>query len=279
VRKTFALPSNHPIDDSTLLEAMSAAALEAGRLAHDIYQRGFEVRHKADSSPVTQADEAAEALILERLARLAPGIPVVAEEAVAAGHVPALGEELFLVDPLDGTKEFIARNGEFTVNIALARGGEPVLGVVYAPVSGALYTGDVGARRAWRARGADSAAARVLRVRPVPERGLTAVVSRSHCNAETEGYLARFQVAERISIGSSLKFCIVAAGEADLYPRLGTPTHEWDTAAGQAVLVAAGGVVLADSGGPLRYGKAGFANPGFVAAGSLPRALLAPCSP
>lgn len=255
------------------LAPMAAAAVEAGQLAYGIYERGFEVRQKADRSPVTEADEAAEALILERLAQLAPGIPAVAEESVAAGHIPVVGGELFLVDPLDGTKEFIARNGEFTVNIALVRAGEPMLGVVYAPVSATLYTGDVCAHRAMRAEGAGRATpsgAKPIHVRPVPEQGLTAVVSRSHATPETESYLARYKVAERVSIGSSLKLCLVASGQADLYPRIGGPTMEWDTAAGHAVLLAAGGDVRGPGNVPLRYGKPGFRNPtSFVATGPL----------
>jgi 3'(2'),5'-bisphosphate nucleotidase len=250
---------------------MAAAALEAGSITLGVYRGQFEVRHKADRSPVTEADEAAEALILARLAEVAPGIPVVAEEAVAAGRVPAIGEEFFLVDPLDGTKEFVSRNGEFTVNIALIRERAPVLGAVYAPVSGTLYLGNVGAREALRSNGRtlEALAAREhIHVRPIPAEGLTAVVSRSHSTPETEAYLERYHVAQRVSIGSSLKFCLVAAGEADLYPRLG-PTNEWDTAAGHAVLDAAGGSVLAPGGVPLRYGKPSFRNPSFIASGTL----------
>jgi 3'(2'),5'-bisphosphate nucleotidase len=257
---------------SELLEVMARAALEAGHAAYQIYQGGFEVQRKADQSPVTAADHAAEAIILERLRQFAPAIPIVAEEEVAAGRVPAIGNEFFLVDPLDGTKEFIKRNGDFTVNVALIRGGDPVLGVVYAPVTAALYIGDVAAALALRGHcvpGARETAPRDrIQVRRPPARGLTVVVSRSHATAETETYLGNYQVAERVSVGSSLKFCRVAAAEADLYPRLGT-TMEWDTAAGQAVLTAAGGSVLAPGGAPLAYGKADFRNPFFVAGGLL----------
>jgi 3'(2'),5'-bisphosphate nucleotidase len=251
---------------------MAEAALEAGRAAHEIYLGAFEVQRKADQSPVTAADHAAEAIILERLQQIAPGVPVVAEEEVAAGRVPAIGNEFFLVDPLDGTKEFIQRNCDFTVNIALVRGGDPVLGVVYAPVTGGLYSGDVLAGKAFRSqrvpRSKDGSPPEPIRVRRAPAHGLTVVVSRSHSTPETETYLANYQVAERISVGSSLKFCRVAAGEADLYPRLG-PTMEWDTAAGQAVLVAAGGSVLAPGGAPLTYGKPGLRNSFFIAGGLL----------
>jgi 3'(2'), 5'-bisphosphate nucleotidase len=255
-----------------LLEAMAAAALEAGRAAHQIYLGSFEVQRKADQSPVTAADHAAEAIILEHLKVAAPGVPVVAEEEVAAGRVPAISKEFFLVDPLDGTKEFVQRNGDFTVNIALINAGDPVLGVVYAPVTAALYMGDVGAALAQRGYYHPDASTPSprdpIRVRRPPAQGLTVVVSRSHSTPETETYLTHYKVAERVAVGSSLKFCRVAAGEADLYPRLG-PTMEWDTAAGQAVLVAAGGTVLAPDGAPLRYGKPGLRNSFFVAGGLL----------
>lgn len=256
---------------------MIGAAVEAGRAAHEIYRSGFDVQHKADHSPVTAADHVAEAIILERLERAAPSIPIVAEEEVAAGRLPAIGDEFFLVDPLDGTQEFVQKRGDFTVNIALIRGGAPVLGVVYAPVNSSLYIGDVAARSALRSSqrtdSKDTAPRTPMSVRPVPARGLTVVVSRSHATAETETYLARYAVAERVSVGSSLKFCLVAAGEADLYPRLG-PTMEWDTAAGHAVLVAAGGSVLAPGGAPLEYGKPGLRNSFFIASGSLTPAPL-----
>ena len=259
---------------SALLEAMIGAAVEAGRAAHQIYLGSFEVQHKADQSPVTTADHAAEAIILERLRLAAPGLPIVAEEEVAAGRLPAIGAEFFLVDPLDGTKEFIQRSGDFTVNIALVRKGDPVLGVVYAPVTAALYIGDVVAGKALRSQVEPDAdlkdpAPRVpIRVRPAPAHGLTVVVSRSHSTPETETYLRHYPVAERVSVGSSLKFCQVASGEADLYPRLG-PTMEWDTAAGHAVLVAAGGSVLAPGGAALTYGKPGLRNSFFIAGGGV----------
>ena len=251
---------------------MVEAALEAGHAAHEIYKSGFEVERKADHSPVTAADHAAEAIILEHLRRAAADVPIVAEEEVAAGRLPDFNDELFLVDPLDGTKEFIQRIGDFTVNIALVRAGDPILGVVYAPVTNTLYIGDVVAGRAFRARPAPGAKRTTERepinVRKAPEAGLTVVVSRSHATPETETYLKHYRVAERVSVGSSLKFCLVAAGEADLYPRLG-PTMEWDTAAGQAVLVAAGGTVLAPGGAPMTYGKSGLRNTHFIAGGAL----------
>ncbi len=264
--------------DSRLLEAMIAAALEAGRAIHDIYASGFNVSHKADATPVTDADHAAEAIILAHLRRAAPGVPVVAEEEVAAGRAPEVGREFFLVDPLDGTKEFVQRRGDFTVNIALTRSGVPVLGVVYAPANSQLFAGNVGTQQAFRSEQPATSTARAprgpIRVRPAPRAGLTVVASRSHATAETDTYLAQYEVAERVAVGSSLKFCLVASGTADLYPRLG-PTMEWDTAAGHAVLAAAGGSVLALGGVPLRYGKPGFRNPWFIASGTLVPAPLA----
>lgn len=258
---------------------MIGAALEAGRAAFHIYHAGFEVHVKADDSPVTAADHAAEAVILRALAQHAPRTPVVAEEQMAAGAAPSIGTEFFLVDPLDGTREFIHRRGEFTVNIALIRDGAPVLGVVYAPATGQLFAGDMGARRAVRAV-LDPAhpahpALQPMQVRKVPAAGLTAVASRSHRTPETDAYLARYAIADLVSVGSSLKFCLVASGEADLYPRLG-PTMEWDTAAGHAVLSAAGGQVVGPEGQPLRYGKPQFRNPWFVASGPfVPHAVAA----
>jgi len=262
-----------PLDsDTRLLEAMIAAALEAGRAIDEIYRRGFEVAHKADATPVTDADHAAEAVILEHLQRHARGVPIVAEEEVAAGRTPAVGMEFFLVDPLDGTKEFVQRRADFTVNIALVRSGAPALGVVYAPANSQLFAGNVtggGAFRSEQAPNADLQAPRFpIRVRPAPQAGLTIVASRSHATPETDTYLSHYTVAERVAVGSSLKFCLLAAGSADLYPRLG-PTMEWDTAAGHAVLAAAGGRVLAPGGVPLRYGKPGFRNPSFIASGTL----------
>jgi 3'(2'), 5'-bisphosphate nucleotidase len=264
--------------DGELFEAMIEAAVAAGRIVHTIYRGDFTVQRKADESPVTAADHAAEALILERLAKAAAHIPVVAEEEVAAGRVPAIGSEFFLVDPLDGTKEFIQKRGDFTVNIALIRDGAPLLGVVYAPAKASLFAGNVPARTAFRSdQGTDSAdvpARRPIRVRTVPSAGATVVSSRSHSTPETEAYLASCRVSDRVSVGSSLKFCLVAAGEADLYPRLG-PTMEWDTAAGHAVLVAAGGRVLAPGGLALRYGKRGFRNSFFIAFGTVVPPTLA----
>jgi 3'(2'), 5'-bisphosphate nucleotidase len=267
------------VSSSEIFEAMIVAAIAAGKVAHDIYRGTFDVRQKADASPVTDADQAAEALILERLRNVAPGIPIIAEEEVAAGRVPDVGDEFFLVDPLDGTKEFIQKRGDFTVNIALVRNRTTVLGVVYAPAKSSLFAGNTLTQTAFRSDQntdtVDEAPRRPIRVRPAPKSGITAVSSRSHSTPETEEYLAKVHVSDRVSVGSSLKFCLVAAGEADLYPRLG-PTMEWDTAAGHAVLLAAGGRVWAPGGVPLVYGKTGFRNPFFIASGTLtPPALPA----
>src|SRR5579885_2299551 len=189
--------------DDELIEALLTAAVAAGRATLEIYRAGFTVTEKADHSPVTAADHAAERIILEHLARIAPAVPVVAEEAVAAGSMPRVGEEFFLVDPLDGTKEFIHRRGDFTVNIALIRRRTPALGVVYAPVSGVLYAGNVTTGHAFRcthpAEAATSGVRERIRVRPVPEAGVTAVVSRSHSTPETEAYLEHYRISHRVS--------------------------------------------------------------------------------
>ncbi|MGH6875850.1 MAG: 3'(2'),5'-bisphosphate nucleotidase CysQ [Rhizomicrobium sp.] len=229
-------------------------------------------RRKQDHSPVTDADEEAERFILEELDKHAPGVPVIAEEEAAAGRVQEIGRHFFLVDPLDGTKEFLSRNGEFTVNIGEIVDGRPVRGVVFAPAKSRLFLGEEssGASELATQPGAvpDFSLLRTIAARRAPADGLVAVASRSHRDAKTDEYLARFPVKEFVGAGSSLKFCIVAAGEADLYPRLGR-TMEWDTAAGHAVLAAAGGSVTTIDGRPFVYGKTEekFANPFFVARG------------
>ncbi len=252
-----------PHDHTALAAELLSLALDAGKVIMDYYAGEVSARRKADASPVTDADEAAERVILAGLTRLDPEGPVVAEESVAAGRVPEVaGRAFWLVDPLDGTKEFISRNGEFTVNIARIENGRPVLGVVYAPVVGVSYLAHDG--RAFRIR--DGGAPEPIHVRPAPASGLVAVVSRSHRSPETDAFLADFTIAEERSAGSSLKFCLVAAGEADIYPRLGR-TMEWDTAAGHAVVAAAGGSVRRLDGEDLTYGKPGFENPHFVVRG------------
>jgi 3'(2'), 5'-bisphosphate nucleotidase len=252
-------------DLGRLLPAIVKLAEQAAAVILEHYRDDAAVRLKADASPVTVADEAAEAVILAGLAELTPSIPVVAEETVAAGRIPTLDDGPFwLVDPLDGTKEFISRNGEFTVNIALIEGGEAVLGVVLAPALGKVWWGARG--HGAMARDGDGARPRKIAVRPKPAQPV-AVASRSHADPQTEAFLDQAGVAERISAGSSLKFCLVAEGKADLYPRFGR-TMEWDTAAGQAVLSAAGGRVTTRDGAPFLYRKPGFENPGFIARGA-----------
>ncbi|MEC9346783.1 MAG: 3'(2'),5'-bisphosphate nucleotidase CysQ [Pseudomonadota bacterium] len=253
--------------------ALVEVAEEAGRAILEIYATDFAARAKDDRSPVTDADEKAEAIILRRLAEVAGDIPVVAEESVAAGKVPDIsGGRFFLVDPLDGTKEFINRNGEFTVNIALVENGTPTLGVVHLPALDETYW-SAGPGRAMCRRGKTAPVA--IGVRAVPADGMVVVASRSHRDAATDEYLKAFTVKDLVSAGSSLKLCRVAEGAADMYPRTGR-TMEWDIAAGHAVLAGAGGSVMVIAGGdvagdvgkPLAYGKPGFENPHFVARGA-----------
>ena len=252
-----------PPSREELLHQVRDIAKDAGDLVMSVYRSDFAARRKDDASPVTEADERSEALILTRLRELSPEIPIVAEEEVAAGRGPTVGRIFWLVDPLDGTKEFINRNDEFTVNIALVEDGEPTLGVVLAPALGRLFTGAAGVG-AWVE---DAAGRRPIRCRPVPEEGVTVVASRSHGDAAAlEAYLGNRKVAAIRGAGSSLKLCVLAAGEADLSPRRGR-TMERDIAAGHAVPAAAGGSVAELSGTPLRYGKPGFENPHFVAQG------------
>ncbi len=255
-------------DDEDLQAMLRLIAERAGQVIMAHYAEGvdIEVRAKDDASPVTAADEAAEVFILQALETLTPEIPVVAEEAMAAGTRPDISGGLFwLVDPLDGTKEFLARNGEFTVNIALIQDGEPVAGVVHAPAMAMTWAG-AGAGSATYSE-ADRPAIGIA-VRQPPKDGLVVVASRRHGAAkELDSFLADYDVAEQMEAGSSFKFCLIASGKADLYPRFGR-TMEWDTAAGHAVLLAAGGsVTRADDGSPLRYAKPGFENPHFIARG------------
>ena len=254
---------NKLTDRAHLLDALLPIARAAGAVIMEIYASDFEVLAKKDASPVTQADEAAEKVICAALNVLTPDIPVVAEEAFSAGGQWELGRRFWLVDPLDGTREFVSRNGEFTVNIALIEAGVPVLGVVYAPAIGKLFAGAVGAGSFIE----DGSGRRPISCRAVPDDGLTVVASRSHGDEQAlDRLLAGRKVASRTNAGSSLKFCTVAEASADLYPRLGR-TMEWDTAAGHAVLSAAGGRVTDLAGKDLRYGKPGFENPHFLACG------------
>jgi 3'(2'), 5'-bisphosphate nucleotidase len=250
-------------DSAPLLECLVPICREAGRLIMAVYASDFEVRNKDDSSPVTEADERAEKSIVKALRKLRPSIPIIAEEEAAAGSKVEVNHTFWLVDPLDGTKEFISRNGEFTVNVALIHRSVPVLGVVYAPALDRLFAGgpqlgswiEVQGRR------------RPIETRPVPPSGLSVVASRSHGDtALLDRFLAGRKTDRVVNAGSSLKFCVVAAGEADVYPRFGR-TMEWDIAAGQAVLCGAGGAVTTVEGAPMLYGKPQFENPHFIAWG------------
>ncbi|WP_395665780.1 3'(2'),5'-bisphosphate nucleotidase CysQ [Methylocella sp.] len=259
------------LDRDAVAEIFAEIALEAAIAVMSVYASDSHARRKPDQSPVCDADEDAEAIILERLAERLPQFPVLAEEAAAAGKKTVACDAFILVDPVDGTREFLDHNGEFTVNIALVVEGAPVAGVVYAPALGRMWIAGAAAAACRVEPGAPLPAPgerRLIHVRAAPAQGLTALASRSHCDPETEAFLATLPVHERRSAGSSLKFCAVAEGDADVYPRFGQ-TMEWDTAAGDAVLRAAGGVVLDGERHPLRYGKAGrqFRNGPFVAWG------------
>lgn len=254
-----------------LARAFADIASAAGAAVMDVYATDFAVRRKDDRSPVCDADEAAEAIILEALAARVPDLPVIAEEQISAGRGPATcGDCFILVDPLDGTKEFINRRDEFTVNIALVAGGAPLAGCVYAPALGRIYIGGATAAAAALTPGdrASDAAWAPLATRAYGPDGLDAIVSRSHLDPQTEGFLRKIQMRGTLSAGSSLKFCRVAEGAADVYPRFG-PTMEWDVAAGHAVLAAAGGRVVTPEGAPFVYGKEAesFRNGAFVAWG------------
>jgi 3'(2'), 5'-bisphosphate nucleotidase len=263
-------------DDFTVLAtALLPAAMAAGRaqLAH--LQGKIAVVTKSDATPVTEADRQSEAVLVAALHRVAPDLPIVAEEAVAAGARPEPGRLFFLVDPLDGTREFINGNAEFTINIALVRDGRPVFGLIYAAALGEMFltrsTRDARSAKVDPAGDApalsDPAWRRIEARRLDPER-LTVLVSKSHMNEATRQWLRGHRVAETKSAGSSLKFCRIAAGEADAYPRIG-PTCEWDVAAGDAVLTAAGGTLETLDGRPMTYGRVGdnFRNPDYVAWG------------
>lgn len=264
------------MDPTFLLEPLGAACRQAGEAIRLIREDGFVVESKNDASPVTEADRAAEQILLSALKEQAPDVPVIAEEEVAAGRIPESGRCFFLVDPLDGTKEFVRGGQDYTVNVGLVVEGQPVLGLVYAPEQRRLYSGIVG-QHAWLE---DHDGARTMLRTRLPEsaRSLTVVASKSHLNAATLAYLETLGTPyERAAIGSSLKFCLLAEGSAHLYPRL-SPTSEWDTAAGHAVLLAAGGRVDGPDGRPLIYGKAGFLNFGFVAtSGWKPPSIVGLC--
>ncbi len=259
------------MDETLLLEALAVAARAAGAEILKLVAAGFEVETKSDQSPVTVCDRAAEAIILDALAAAAPGVPVIAEEEVAAGRIPAHGATYFLVDPLDGTREFVRGGDDYTVNIGLIVDGSPVLGVVYQPATGTLWGGLVGEGAYVEEHGER----RAIRCRALGEQR-AAVASKSHLNQATVDYLAEaIGVCEHVSVGSSLKFCLVAEGRVDIYPRL-SPTSEWDTAAGHAVLLAAGGRVDGPDGSPLTYGKTAFLNRGFCATAGWEAPPIAP---
>jgi 3'(2'), 5'-bisphosphate nucleotidase len=249
--------------DTDLLALAARLAEEAGQAILAVRARGFETLQKHDDSPVTEADHAAEAIIVKGLREAAPDIAVVAEEEIAAGHVPEHAGVFWLVDPLDGTKEFANLRDDFVVNIGLVREGRPVLGVVGVPAAGQMYGGIVG-QGAWKR---DRSGEHAIRVRKPPTEGLTVMASRSHANEEK---LAEFLHGKKIAgvanVGSALKFCRLAEGAVDCYPRFGR-TMEWDTGAPQAVVEAAGGSVRTLEGAPLRYGKPGWENPHFICFG------------
>jgi len=251
--------------DATLsprLKTLIRIARAAGSVVMRHYEAGCDARIKSDRSPVTDADEEAEKLILAELSAAYPGVPVVAEEEAAAGRVAQVGSHFFLVDPVDGTKEFVKRGGEFTVNIGEIRDGAPVSGVVLAPAIGRLFVGAAG-EGAFELSGENI---RVIAARMPAADGLVAVSSRSHPDAKTDELLKTLPIKGNTNAGSSLKFCLVAAGEADIYPRAGQ-TMEWDTAAGHAVLAAAGGRMTTWDGAPFVYGKPDFRNGPFIARG------------
>lgn len=257
-------PSSTSELPSTFATALVEIAQDAATLVLRYFGRTTQVRRKSDASPVTAADEAVEALILSRLRVLAPDVPVIAEERMARQAEDTPGRRFFLVDPLDGTEDFIKGGEEFTVNIAFIDDGDAVCAALTAPAKHRAFLGEKG-KGAWEFSEAGGAL-RPIRARRRPANGLTVLVSRNHGTNEAQLYAGQ-AVARVQPMSSSLKFAVLAAGEADLYPRLG-PTMEWDTAAGQAILEAAGGQVWSVSGEKFRYGKAGFRNGGFIARGA-----------
>lgn len=263
-------------DRDALARVFASIALRAAVPVMRVYARGCDARIKPDASPVTEADEAAERVILDALVREAAGVPVVSEEAMSRGECPEFGAQCILVDPLDGTREFLGRNGEFTINIALVRDGAPVCGAIYAPARDTLwFAGSTAFVVAVRPGDElpDMAAWRGIHSRKPPAAGAVALVSRSHLDPRSERFLDARGIVERSPVGSSLKFCLLAQGDADVYPRFG-PTMEWDVAAGDAILRAAGGMVLGEDGHPMIYGSRArdFRNGGFVAWGRAPAA-------
>ena len=263
------MTSSHP-NPSDFVEKALELAVEAGDKIMEIYQTDFDVALKDDQSPVTLADQLAEEIILKGLQQTFQGLPIVAEEEAAAGRIPDIDTHFALVDPLDGTREFLNRNGAFTVNIALIEKSQPIAGVVHAPALERTFIGDVD-NGAFEIKDGEK---QNIFVRQAKQDTLCAVASRSHRDEQTNQFIKQAKVQEIVSIGSSLKFCLLAAGEADIYPRFGR-TMEWDTAAGHAVLRAAGGSVTKQDDTPFLYGKRNqahdtdFANPAFIARGDL----------
>ncbi len=267
-------------DFDHMAQAFACLAVRGGAIAMEVFSAGrIDARLKSDASPVCEADERVEAFLLGALAELAPGLPIVAEEAAAGGARVPRADAFLLVDPLDGTREFIAHGGEFTVNIALIVDGAPRAGAIFAPAFGRLWFGGARAFAVSVAPGATALPPREdwrpLRTRRPPAQGLTALVSRSHQDDETRAFLATLPIGEIREAASSIKFCRLAEGEADVYPRFG-PTMEWDIAAGDAILRAAGGIVADPSNRPFVYGKAeaGYRNGPFIAWGEPPAATL-----
>ena len=280
MRAATERPEISPQRAEQVLDSLSEIVSRAAQATLAIPFSSVPRRIKNDLSPVTAADEASEALILEGLARLLPGVPVIAEESVTRTPPAALGPSFLIVDPLDGTKEFLAGRDEFTVNVALVTHGTPIAGIIAAPAQGLLWRGIVGgkAERLRLKPGAapsDAYDRSFIQTRRAPER-LTVATSRTHLDEVTEDFLSRLPVAKRYLCGSSVKFCHIAEGTADVYPRL-APTREWDVAAGCAILVAAGGTVTAPDGGPLKFGRLAekFLVPGFIAWGDAAKAVTA----
>ncbi|WP_026317090.1 3'(2'),5'-bisphosphate nucleotidase CysQ [Ahrensia kielensis] len=244
------------------LENLIATVRDAGRKAMEIYDLNIDVAYKADHSPVTEADIAVDELVIPALEAAFPEIPIISEERSHNHSLAECPDRFFLVDPIDGTKEFIKKTGEFTINVGLIENGVPIAGIVYAPALGRLFIADTDGS-CYELDENDQR--KDLRVRDCPDdSAVIAVASRSHNTPETQDFLDKNKISECVSAGSSLKFCVLAAGEADIYPRFG-PTMEWDTAAGHAVLSGAGGQVVNIDGSPFKYGKPDFRNPNFIA--------------
>ena len=267
-----------------LTQAIAKIALEAGSIVMQAYEAGVAIRRKPDQSPVCDADEQSEALILSALQRLYPHIPVIAEETASCGDLPNAQRDFFLVDPLDGTQEFAQRNGEFSINIAFVRDARALCGTIFAPSQNRLWMASPGTGyEATVAAGQALPKLELLRrlhPRHADIHHLRALTSRSNLNAETESFLKKCPDVQRHGMGSALKFGLIASGEADFYPRFG-PTMEWDSAAGDAILRAAGGGIVTQSGEDLLYGKAdqAYRNPHFIALGDLHLAEFFKLSP